>query len=276
MKSPLNSLNRSLCGFACGVLSIAMAKSALADFVGVEAEIRSDLTICEDTDSPFIEVPLAVCDVYAVFDDPADRLLSVGDSGIGTTDPDGFFQHPFGGDTPISCALHVAFPDLRCDSFVTIGVGCDDGTDGTTTDPPDLCPYNPEWPNCIGGWFNANPPNGQGDAGTYPDLRVLVAQLSMAEGENAYGEIVLYIWLDEEVVEISGQMFDCQAGACPGSACPADVNGDGTVGAFDLATLLGAWGPCDNGPCRCLDADEDQQIDAADLAVLLGTWGPCP
>ncbi|MCZ6651421.1 MAG: hypothetical protein O7D91_00110 [Planctomycetota bacterium] len=26
--------------------------------------------------------------------------------------------------------------------------------------------------------------------------------------------------------------------------CPADLNGDGVVGAFDLAILLGSWGTC--------------------------------
>lgn len=26
--------------------------------------------------------------------------------------------------------------------------------------------------------------------------------------------------------------------------CPADLDGDGDVGAFDLAVLLGAWGAC--------------------------------
>ena len=58
--------------------------------------------------------------------------------------------------------------------------------------------------------------------------------------------------------------------------CPTDVDGSGDTGAFDLANLLGAWGPCDPGePCACLDADSDGSINAFDLAVLLGAWGPC-
>ncbi len=281
MESPLISLNRRLCGFACGVLSLVMAQSALADFVGVEAEIRTDLPICQATDSPNIEVPLSVCDVYAVFDDPADRLLSVGNNGVYTTDSQDFYQHPFN-FTPFSpaCAAIPVFPDLVCDTFITIGLECGPappGIDGTSTDGTGECPpINPQWPCMFGGWFNSDPSNGQGDAGTYPDLRVLLAQLSMAEGENAYGELVLYIRVGMETVEIPGQMFDCQAGVCLGSACPADVNSDGTVGAFDLASLLGAWGPCDNGVCRCFDADDDGQVGPADLAQLLGNWGPCP
>lgn len=54
--------------------------------------------------------------------------------------------------------------------------------------------------------------------------------------------------------------------------CPSDFNGDGSVDAFDLATLLGKWGPCLNCP---EDLDGNGNVDAFDLAVLLGSWGPC-
>lgn len=63
-----------------------------------------------------------------------------------------------------------------------------------------------------------------------------------------------------------------RAGApCP--ACDADFNGDGVVGPFDLAFLLGAWGPCD-GECLA-DFNEDGVVGPFDLAFLLGAWGPC-
>ena len=72
--------------------------------------------------------------------------------------------------------------------------------------------------------------------------------------------------------------FDGESGSvgtCCGD-CPTDVDGDGDTNAFDLANLLGAWGPCKPGdPCECLDADSDGSINAFDLAVLLGAWGPC-
>ena len=58
--------------------------------------------------------------------------------------------------------------------------------------------------------------------------------------------------------------------------CPTDVDDNGSTDAFDLANLLGAWGPCAAGdPCECLDADGNGSIDAFDLATLLGAWGPC-
>ncbi len=57
------------------------------------------------------------------------------------------------------------------------------------------------------------------------------------------------------------------------SACPADLDNDGTVGASDLAILLGNWGP---NPGHPADFNGDDVINAADLAQLLGAWGPCP
>lgn len=83
----------------------------------------------------------------------------------------------------------------------------------------------------------------------------------------------------------SGQWFDgCSLGItgqwviyavyrrvnCP-PPCPADLTGDGAVGAPDLATLLGSWGL--SGPA---DLNNDGTVGAGDLALLLGSWGPCP
>jgi len=58
----------------------------------------------------------------------------------------------------------------------------------------------------------------------------------------------------------------------PCKGCPADFNGDGSVGAFDLAIVLGSWGPCEGCPT---DFNDDGVVDAFDLAILLGSWGPC-
>ena len=65
------------------------------------------------------------------------------------------------------------------------------------------------------------------------------------------------------------------AGGPGGGDCPTDVDGEGEINAFDLANLLGAWGPVTPGSA-CLDADGNGFIEAFDLAVLLGAWGPCP
>ena len=62
--------------------------------------------------------------------------------------------------------------------------------------------------------------------------------------------------------------------ACEPQPCPADLDGNGEVGAFDLALLLGNWGPCD-GDCPA-DLDGSGAVGAFDLALLLGNWGDCP
>jgi hypothetical protein len=56
----------------------------------------------------------------------------------------------------------------------------------------------------------------------------------------------------------------------PGLPCPADLSGDDTVDAADLAMLLGAWSTPSG------DLDGDGTTTAADLALLLGAWGACP
>ncbi len=73
---------------------------------------------------------------------------------------------------------------------------------------------------------------------------------------------------------------DCVPDEC---ACApvADLDCDGDVDAFDLALLLGSWGPCPE-PCEpgdpattCpADLDGDCDVGAFDSALLLGNWGP--
>lgn len=57
------------------------------------------------------------------------------------------------------------------------------------------------------------------------------------------------------------------------AVCPADLDGDGIVGAPDLIALLGAWGPNPGDPA---DFDGDDIVGTTDLLGLLGAWGPCP
>jgi hypothetical protein len=52
----------------------------------------------------------------------------------------------------------------------------------------------------------------------------------------------------------------------------ADLNGDGDVDGFDLALLLGAWGPCKAGPACPADLDGNGVVNGIDLAMLLAAW----
>jgi hypothetical protein len=53
----------------------------------------------------------------------------------------------------------------------------------------------------------------------------------------------------------------------------SDLNGDGQVGAADLAMLLSAWGAAPSIG-RFVDLDDDGLVGPADLATLLSAWTP--
>ncbi len=77
--------------------------------------------------------------------------------------------------------------------------------------------------------------------------------------------------LTSDAIPTTGPPVDLQL---VGTTCGAgDLDGDGNVGASDLAMLLGSWGPCPRCPA---DFNGDAVVDAADLAQLLGAWGMCP
>ncbi len=70
----------------------------------------------------------------------------------------------------------------------------------------------------------------------------------------------------------SNQLFEVIL--VPGPGCPADLDGDGTVGSDDLATLLLTWGPVPPGTPADLNADG--VVSSADLGWMIGAWGVCP
>ncbi len=54
------------------------------------------------------------------------------------------------------------------------------------------------------------------------------------------------------------------------SACPWDLNGDGSVGTFDLLSLFSQWGTA--GPA---DFDGSGAVGTGDLLILFANWGLC-
>ena len=57
---------------------------------------------------------------------------------------------------------------------------------------------------------------------------------------------------------------------CIGMNCPADLDGDGSVGGSDMGLLLSQWGG--DGTA---DFDGDGIVAGADVGLLLASWGPC-
>lgn len=90
---------------------------------------------------------------------------------------------------------------------------------------------------------------------------------SLVGGINAAGQVSAVM----KLVPPSGgtQSFTARLTPRPVSG---DLDCDGLVNATDLATVLGAWGPCSfTAPCTG-DVNHDGAVDAGDLAVVLGGW----
>ena len=278
----MNDWKTSITLLACCVY-LTVAPSASADYVGVTTVNPDDPDIeflCTKGNGFFVPGPLTVCKVFAGFDDPDDRLLSVGNADLQVFNrqvPDVFFQHSFN-FTPYSasCAAIPNYPDLICDTFVTLGIECGPSPpadDNTAVDGEFITGEFALNGHILGGWFNSDPWSGQGCAGNYPDLQVLILQSSVARGMSLSGDIDIF-WHDFDIGEAIAELdvvIECAA-TC--GACPTDHDGDGNTDAADLAVLLGNWGPVDGGDCQ--DADDDGLIGRFDLAALLGAWGPCP
>ena len=54
----------------------------------------------------------------------------------------------------------------------------------------------------------------------------------------------------------------------PNTVASPDRDGDGVVGAQDLASMLNQWGTAGSA-----DLNADNIVNAADLAILLSAWG---
>ena len=271
----MSDVKKILTLLACCVF-LTVPTTAWAEFVGVVSEIKTDadtLSLCGE------DLGLTICNVYAQFDEDDDALASVAFADIQVTDgakPGVFYQHIFGGDVPYSCAFLTVFPDLICDSYVTIGETCV-GNGGTSLDGDfDEEAFNGSG-HIVGGWFNSQFLGGQGYASNYPDGKVLLLQAALPMGYTLEGSATVFV-SDQDYFEFFEHKVEivCKADRGCGD-CPTDVDGDGLTGPFDLASLLACWGPV-VPVCECLDANRDNDIGPFDLATLLAVRGgqPCP
>ena len=58
----------------------------------------------------------------------------------------------------------------------------------------------------------------------------------------------------------------------PSPLCPADLNGNGSVGVSDILIVLGAWGETGNQA----DIDGSGTVDVGDVLAIVEGWGDCP
>ena len=246
----MKNWNRVITLATCCGICLAMVPSASADFVGVTTVIKDDPDtefLCTEANGVNVPGPLTVCNVYAVFDDPDNVLLSVGNADLQVfngANPDVFFQHPFNfnGSTSPDCDFIPVFPDLICDSFVTIGFKCGPPPpeeDGTYPDGDFQAGEFQSNGHVVGGWFDLYPSEGQGVAGNYPDLQVLFLQSSVLVGLGLSGDIDIFwrvsypggdifaeVDVPIECVAIGGCQSpeDCDDGdACTDDGCDSDT-----------------------------------------------------
>ena len=92
-----------------------------------------------------------------------------------------------------------------------------------------------------------------------------------ADGIVDYGQILAGELEDTNANNIPDCCEDGRSCACEA----ADISGNGTVDAVDLAAVLNSWGNAPTGKTRA-DVDRDGIVDAIDLAEVLGAWGVCP
>ncbi len=274
----MNDAKSTITLLACCCIVLTTAPLASADFVGVVVSRNTDAdttNLCTNANGPLVPVPLTVCSVSIAFDEVGDKLLSVGFADLQVFDgrtPDVFYQNPLSSTdgTAPSCAwVADLFPDLICDSFITIGHQCTPDPVGTNRAAPDGGWDPAEFAldgHVSGGWFNSRPLNPQGEAFSpvNPDGQVLVAQFSVAQGLTVSGNLTVFVQGDSPVPPLPPECGDC----------PADVDNSDDVVQFDLAFVLIGWGPVEPSSA-CFDANMDGNIDAHDLAALLNNWGPC-
>ena len=255
-------MNRQLFFVAAGTL--ALAAPASADFTGLLVE--------DKTDAKAAAAGLFVCNVYAQFDNPDDQLHLVCAEDVPSLCPGGnlaassaFYQHPMGGDTAPPQSAIDADPLARYDSFVTIGVKVDDGSDLTFLTPSSTA-FDAS--SFSGSWF-ITPKDVHG---VPVDGKVLIAQLTTTECPSTVTGTILIQWrppggsCGQAIAEFA---HTCERG------CPWDCQAvpDGNVGINDFLDLLGQWNqigtPCDFG-------DGPPGVGVEDFLSLLAHWGLCP
>ena len=85
-------------------------------------------------------------------------------------------------------------------------------------------------------------------------------------------DIRIALFAQQPLAAGPAEVYDAEIMAWPfPGLCPADLDGDETVGTADLLALLAAWGNT-SGP---EDINGDGIVNTEDLLELLAAWGPC-
>jgi len=154
------------------LLVLSLTSMVSADFTGLSVEPVEDPAAAG--------AGLQAFDLFASFDGSSDRLLGVARVNL-TASTGAFFQHPAGEDTAPTDLAILNDPIAAFDSFVTMSLAVDDGSDETGLTPDfDSAAFG----NGVlsGDWFNSNPDNAQGTPDS--NLRVRIARLTLQDAQQ--------------------------------------------------------------------------------------------
>jgi hypothetical protein len=202
---------------------------------------------------------------YAQFTDPGDRLIGVAASAANPISISPFsvlYQAPFGGHLAPSTDVIAKFPLTQWDTFVTVGVAKNDGTDQTFTTPG--FPQLPVNNNTSMAWLV--PANSNQGAPNY-SRKVLIAQLTLPP-TSSIGNLTVNI-----VYRPAGTSGTVTANHVSYVLLPltaGDVNHDLNVNMDDLLLIINNWGRTGPG---IPDVNDDGIINIDDLLIIVQHWG---
>ena len=258
---------------------LVLAGSASAGFTGLSTVSKPN------------EFGIFVCNVYAEFDNTEDHLQAVfgqpeNPSFINVIDGT-FFLHPFhsfGAPNPL---LFEVFPELRYDTFFTIGVKSFNPQDPGNPEgqPADNLVFSAGFPlfgessidlcqlGCAGYFVVTGEPQGSPFNPDFVagDGRLLIGQFSTEDGIGIEGQLNLQFVSGRNLEVVVATFQHMLAQPCPWDVAP--MGGDGIVGITDFLELLAQWGTDPGGPP---DLDGDGNVGINDFLELLANWGPCP
>ena len=274
-------------------------------FRGLETEIVAIEDRVLDTTIP----ATAVCyRLYATVNSAQASVLGIYgdlDDSLSIQSASGFWQFPFGGDlsSAVPCDESGQFPDLRYDSWLTLGATCA-SNDMTLGIGIDFAAFN------AGGGLTTDdgivfvdPDQPQSFPGK--DGRVLIAQLTTIDGSLPTGLMNVFgmnpdgsdwiaagvTWPEPDLVDCNGNgvqdAYDLATGSsldCDGSGIPdeceftdlLDCNDNGIADICDIADgtsadTNGDWIPDE---CACYgDATRDGLVNVDDIIKVVLSWG---
>ncbi|MCP3979024.1 MAG: hypothetical protein GY716_06785 [bacterium] len=278
--------------------SLVLSGIASADFTGLATTYRT-VTLTDAT-------VVTVFELYATFDHDNDGAMYV----IGTpayhcslnsSGDDGFFQVTQLGahqDIASDSSACASTPDLDFDSFLTINVrqGYTGAPTLTTVQAFDLADFNPPEtgfgsPTVVttdGGWLVSPcspikrvvpfpPPLPGGASFTQPPGAthgVILGQFTVRDGDSFHGDLGT-LGVNENGVARQVTRDDPEPNTLFSFfGCPEDLDHSGDVGFGDILAIIGAWGPCPQGPCS-QDLNGNGFVDFADILAVISAWGPC-